>query len=137
MQQIDQLWVIVAAILVCFMQAGFLCLEAGAVRRKNSINVGAKNIYDLIISFGLFLVLGHLLMFGHTESGWFGNPLRSHFDIDQKVIILFHTIFAGTAATILSGSIAERMKFNSYLIIISVLSIAVYPIVGHWVSAEA
>jgi ammonium transporter len=137
MQQIDQLWVIVAAILVCFMQAGFLCLEAGAVRRKNSINVGAKNIYDLIISFGLFLVLGHLLMFGHTESGWFGNPLRSHFDIDQKVIILFHTIFAGTAATILSGSIAERMKFNSYLIIISVLSIAVYPIVGHWVWAEA
>ncbi len=135
MESLDLLWILICTVLVAFMQLGFLCLEAGAVRRKNSINVGVKNIYDLILSVGLFLFVGKGIMFGYSYFGLFGNPFDDFSSIDQNqriTIFLFQAMFAGTAATILSGAIAERLKFRAYLVLIIVLGLMVYPVVGHW-----
>jgi Amt family ammonium transporter len=135
MTQIDTLWILICTILVAFMQLGFLCLEAGAVRTKNSINVGAKNIYDLMLSLGIFFILGAALMFGDSINGLVGNPLDIldlYDTIDKVPILLYQAMFAGTAATIVSGAVAERMKFRAYTICVIILGLLVYPIVGHW-----
>lgn len=135
MTEVDHLWILICTFLVAFMQIGFLCLEAGAVRSKNSINVGVKNIYDLLLSIGIFLLIGSGLMFGSSYFGLIGNPFDLFVSTDSNerlTLILFQAMFAGTAATIVSGAIAERLKFNAYLILILSLGLMVYPVVGHW-----
>jgi len=135
MTQIDTLWILICTILVAFMQLGFLCLEAGAVRTKNSINVGAKNIYDLMLSLAIFFIIGSALMYGESINGLIGNPLgisKLYSDTDKIPILLYQAMFAGTAATIVSGAVAERMKFQAYTVCVVMLGLLVYPIVGHW-----
>ena len=135
MTQIDTLWILICTILVAFMQLGFLCLEAGSVRTKNSINVGAKNIYDLMLSLAIFFIIGSTLMFGESINGLIGNPLdvsKLYSDTDRIPILLYQAMLAGTAATIVSGAVAERMKFQAYTICVVMLGLLVYPIVGHW-----
>ena len=134
---IDVIWLVLCAALVFLMQAGFMCLESGLTRSKNSINVAAKNITDLGVSVFLFWAFGFALMFGKSADGWIGS---SYFftPIGQGVawlgaFFLFQAMFCGTATTIFSGAVAERMRFSGYVIVAIFLSSFIYPVFGHWV----
>ena len=123
-----------------FMQAGFLCLESGKIRSKNSINVAAKNISDFILAAVIYWLFGFALMFGDSINGFVGiseffvGETQSAYQIS---FFLFQMMFCGTAATLLSGAVAERMSFIGYLCIASVLTAIIYPVVGHWAWSSA
>ena len=132
----DILWILFGAMLVFVMQAGFLCLESGLVRSKNSINVAAKNITDFIVSSTLFWSVGFAIMFGSSyagiigTSGFFFGEKASPLDIS---VFLFQMMFCGTAATLVSGAVAERMSYLGYIMTTVTISLFIYPIIGHWV----
>ncbi|MDZ4718323.1 MAG: hypothetical protein SH847_07600 [Roseiflexaceae bacterium] len=117
---VDILWVAICAGLVFMMQAGFMCLEAGVTRRKNNINVAMKNLSDFGVSTVVFWLFGYAFMFGQTQGGWVGltdfAPDMSSGRIWPATYILFQVMFCGTAATILAGAVAERMRFAAYLV---------------------
>ncbi|MBN2802290.1 MAG: ammonium transporter [Deltaproteobacteria bacterium] len=128
-------WTLVAAILVFFMQAGFAMVESGFTRAKNAVNIMMKNTMDFAIGSIGFLFLGFGLMFG-TSNGWFGT---TNFMLDgasgndwDYTFFIFQTVFAATAATIVSGAMAERTKFSAYLIYSVFVSVLIYPIFGSW-----
>ena len=136
MDGIDLLWVVFASALVFLMQGGFLCLESGMTRSKNSINVAIKNLADFCLSTLVFWAFGFGLMFGLSYQGWIGLDL---FALDfakaapsLAVFFLFQVMFCGAAVTILSGIVAERMKFGAYLFVAVVVAGILYPIAGHW-----
>ncbi len=133
---IDILWVLVSAGLVFLMQAGFLCLETGFTRSKNNINVAIKNLTDLGISVILFWAFGYGLMFGLSNGGWIGIstflPDLGREGVWFAVFLLFQMMFCGTAVTILSGAVAERMQFRGYIFLAMLVSGLIYPIFGHW-----
>ncbi|MGB3789768.1 MAG: ammonium transporter [Phormidesmis sp.] len=132
---IDTLWLLLCSGLVFLMQAGFMCLESGLTRSKNSINVAVKNLADFGISAGLFWLFGYALMFGSSQANWFGGtgfvPTFSD-QPDRAVFFLFQMMFCGTATTIVSGAAAERLKFHAYLLLAVFISGIVYPLFGHW-----
>ena len=114
---VDTLWVIDCAILVFIMQAGFMCMETGLSRHKNSINVALKNAADFGLAVVVFWLFGFGLMFGKSFNGYFGTDLF-FFKTNQAeymTYFVFQAMFVATAATIVSGAVAERMKFNGYL----------------------
>ena len=132
---LDIFWVIVASGLVFFMQAGFLMLETGLVRSKNSINVAIKNLIDFVIGSVFYFAIGFGLMFGTTAGGWIGSDTFFLNDLtkgEELAFFLFQLTFMGTAATIVSGAVAERMRFSSYVIISIAVSLLIYPVYGHW-----
>ncbi len=141
-ETINYLWVLVSAGLVFLMQAGFLCLETGLTRTKNSINVAIKNLVDFGLTTVLFWLFGFALMFGPTVGGWIGGAefmgFAPDFDptsqenVGNLVFLVFQVMFCGTAVTIISGAVAERMNFGSYIIITALISGWVYPVFGHW-----
>jgi Amt family ammonium transporter len=133
---IDVIWVSVCAAFVFLMQAGFMCLESGLTRSKNSINVAAKNITDLGVSVFLFWAFGFALMFGSSVGGLVGT---THFLAPAgsggawfAAVFLFQAMFCSTATTIFSGAVAERMRFAGYVIVAILLSGFIYPLFGHW-----
>ena len=131
---LDTFWLLICAILVFLMQAGFMCLESGLSRSKNNINVALKNITDFGVAVVIFWAFGFALMYGTSVSGLFGNKF---FFFTTKVAgyqtyFVFQAMFVATAATIISGAVAERLKFFSYVIITFFASGFFYPIVGHW-----
>ena len=132
---IDVLWLLLCSGLVFLMQPGFMCLESGLTRAKNSINVAAKNLADLGFSVTLYWILGFGLMFGRSLQGWLGTD-RFLFsgDLEPELLpfFLFQTLFCGTATTIVSGAVAERVRFVAYLLISGVISGLIYPVFGHW-----
>lgn len=141
-QLINIVWVFLGAVMVMLMQAGFAILEAGLTRQKNCNNVLMKNIMDFAIGSTIFLVVGFGLMFGESLGGIVGitgfiDPTTlnlSQFEaLSPTVFIFFQTVFCATAATIVSGAMAERTKFSSYLIYTLVISLVIYPISGHWI----
>ncbi|MDA0673848.1 MAG: ammonium transporter, partial [Cyanobacteria bacterium] len=131
----DMLWLLVCAGLVFLMQPGFMCLESGLTRSKNSINVAVKNLADFGISLVLFWGLGYGLMFGPTVAGWLG---WGHFFVDGSkgpdfiAFFVFQAMFCSTATTIVSGAVAERLRFGAYLAIAVWVSGLIYPIFGSW-----
>lgn len=127
-------WMLVCAALVLFMQAGFACVEAGSVRHKNSINVAIKNVIDFSIALPGFMILGFALMFGATQGGWIGEPklFLAGVPTDKLAFFFFQVTFCGTAATIVSGAVAERCRFFAYCLVSAGISIIIYPIFGHW-----
>ncbi len=133
----NYMWTLVAAALVFFMQAGFAMVEAGLTRAKNAINIMMKNLMDFSMGSLAFWAVGFGLMFGHS-SGWFGASgfFLSDFTPDGDPWVLafwmFQVVFAATAATIVSGAMAERTKFSGYIIYSIVLSALIYPIFGSW-----
>ncbi|MGK7888393.1 MAG: ammonium transporter [Leptolyngbyaceae cyanobacterium] len=131
---LDTLWVLLCSGLVFLMQAGFMCLESGLTRSKNNINVAVKNFLDFGISVALFWLFGYGLMFGASQVGWlgWGSFVPSLSTADGAVFFLFQAMFCGTATTIISGAIAERLNFNSYLLIAALVSGLIYPLFGHW-----
>lgn len=134
MDQIAVSWVLLCTVLVCMMQIGFLWLEVGMVRRKNAINVAIKNMADFCISALLFWAIGFGLMFGVSGTGLFGSSLHFFSSADPwaQVFFFFQLAFCGTAVTIVSGAVAERMTFPGYLLVAGLGAGIVYPLFGHW-----
>ena len=134
---LDILWLLLCAGMVFMMQAGFLCLEAGLTRAKNSINVAIKNLTDFSIAVILYWAFGFALMFGTSNGGFIGT---NHFFVGYKgdisswsaAFFLFQLMFCGTAVTIISGAVAERTKFGAYLIVALIVAAFIYPVFGHW-----
>lgn len=127
-------WVAVCAALVFFMQAGFAMLESGMVRSKNSINVIMKNYTDMCFGALLFWAVGYGLMFGTSENGFWGTDkfcLSDGTAWDYSVL-MFQMMFAATAATIVSGALAERIRFSAYVIAAMVITGFIYPVFGSW-----
>lgn len=134
-ETIDILWILLCSGLVFLMQAGFMCLESGLTRSKNSINVAVKNFTDFGLSVSLFWAFGFAVMFGTSYQGWIGSSgffLNTDTAAFQVAFFLFQAMFCGTATTIVSGAVAERMKFGAYLWVACVISGFIYPIFGHW-----
>ena len=118
-----------------FMQAGFLMLETGLSRLKNSINVAIKNLIDYLVGSFFFFIFGFGIMFGASFNGIFGTDLFYLENINsgqEYAFFLFQLAFMGTAATIVSGAIAERVKFHAYIIASVMISVLIYPVFGHW-----
>ena len=136
-------WTMVGAFLVYFMQAGFAMVETGFTRAKNSGNILMKNMMDFVLGSIFFFIIGFALMFGGSNAfigtAGFFNP-KSLADADGMfnglpigVFMIFQTVFCATSATIVSGAMAERTKFISYLIYSAAISVFIYPITGHWI----
>lgn len=135
---LDTFWVLFAAFLVFFMQAGFGMVEAGFIRAKNTTNILTKNFLDFCMASLGFFLFGYALMFGKGNgfmgmTGWFMNGAESAADVPLFAFWLFQAAFCGAAATIVAGGMAERMKFQAYLIYSFLISAMIYPIIGHWV----
>ena len=152
---LDTVWVLLAGMLVFFMNLGFACVETGFARSKNSVNILSKNFIVFAVSSLGFLLLGWGLMFGdgngfiglkglflvggadnspavgeaykgvYSAISWTGVPLWAKF--------FFELVFCGTAATIVSGAVAERIKYVSFIVFAFILTLIIYPIVGHWI----
>jgi len=137
-KNLDFVWTLVAAFLVFFMQAGFAMVESGFTRAKNAVNIMMKNLMDFSVGSIAFLVLGFGLMFGTSPTGWFGTDgfFLSDFAKDGDKWLyafwMFQVVFAATAATIVSGAMAERTKFSAYLVYSAVISALIYPVFGSW-----
>ena len=137
---LDVAWILLCAALVMVMQAGFSCLESGLVRSKNSINVAAKNFADFCVSSVIFWLFGFALMFGATRDGLIGTTGFFFSETGRPWLMAFFIFqlgFCGTATTIVSGAVAERMRFSGYIVIAAILSGLIYPVVGHWVWGSA
>ena len=131
---INHVWTMLSAALVLFMQVGFMLLEAGMVRSKNSISVAQKNLADFLVAACVFWLVGFGLMFGPSIGGFIGNGSFALGQVDDWnfTFFVFQVVFCGTAATIVSGAIAERMTFHAYLAISALVSGLIYPVFGHW-----
>jgi Amt family ammonium transporter len=134
----DYVWTLVAAALVFFMQAGFALVETGFTRAKNAINIMMKNLMDFSVGSLAFWAMGFGLMFGVTQTGLFGtsgfflSDFKAGGDPWVLAFWMFQVVFAATAATIVSGAMAERTKFTGYLAYSLVVSAIIYPIFGSW-----
>jgi Amt family ammonium transporter len=133
---INIVWTCVAAFLVFFMQAGFAMVETGFTRAKNAVNILMKNLMDFSIGSLAFFLVGFGLMFGKTN-GLFGTTLFGLGGVEPGThwnwtFLIFQTVFAATAATIVSGAMAERTKFIAYLVYSAVISLVIYPVFGSW-----
>ncbi len=136
---INNIWVLITAFLVMFMQPGFALVEAGFTRSKNTGNILMKNLLDFCIGSLAFWFVGYSLMYGDSIAGLIGNPASKFSFTDSGFAnyanytdLIFQTVFAATAATIVSGAMAERTKFNAYLIYSLFVSLVIYPVSGHW-----
>ncbi|MFW5882652.1 MAG: ammonium transporter [Planctomycetota bacterium] len=135
---VDILWTIIAAILVFWMQAGFALVEAGFTRAKNVVNIMMKNIMDFSVGSLLFWIIGFGFMFGQMgENSFIGTAAFMYAPDGMEdawfyTFLIFQTVFAATAATIVSGAMAERTKFGSYLLYSIGITAFVYPIFGGW-----
>lgn len=132
---LDTVWMLLAAMLVFFMQPGFALVEAGFTRTKNTANILMKNLLDFMLGSILFWAIGFGIMFG--AGGFMGMPHFfniSFYDSQLPVegFLIFQTVFCATAATIVSGAMAERTKFSMYLAYTVLISVLIYPVSGHW-----
>ncbi len=140
----NSVWVLCASVFVFFMQAGFACMESGFARSKNACNIWLKNLCDFCVGALVYYFIGFGIMYGDDWNGIIGingffNPLDQDLQIwegmglSKHIFLLYQTMFCATTATIISGSVAERFKFNSYLIVSTVMTAFIYPVVGHWI----
>lgn len=131
----DLMWVLIAGCLVFFMQAGFTLVETGFTRSKNTGNIIMKNLMDFCIGNLAFWAVGYSLMYGESIGGLIGDMGQYAFfdSLPDMHSLFFQTVFAATAATIVSGAIAERTKFTTYLIFSLLMTLVIYPISGSWV----
>ncbi len=134
---VNYVWVLVCAFLVYIMQAGFALVESGFCRAKNAVNLMMKNTMDFCIGTIAYMAVGFAFMFGADKSGLIGTSgwflAGGEYDVGRYLLYMFQVVFAATAATIVSGGVAERLKFKAYFIYSIVISAIIYPIYGHWV----
>ncbi|MDR4504868.1 MAG: ammonium transporter [Candidatus Scalindua sp.] len=137
-KKIDYIWIIVAASMVFFMQVGFTAFEAGSVQAKNAISVSIKNILNFLVSSITYFVVGFGIMFGLSYKGYVGsnNFLLNGIDVHPNTLgyafVFFQLVFAGTAATIVSGAFAERAKLLTHICTTIFVVCVIYPVFGHW-----
>jgi Amt family ammonium transporter len=135
---LDNMWVLIAGFLVMFMQPGFAMVEAGFTRSKNTVNILMKNLMDFAIGSLMYWIIGFTIMYGDSLAGLIGIPdlffMSDGFGDNYADYsdLFFQTVFCATAATIVSGAMAERTEFKAYLIYTIVISVVIYPISGHW-----
>jgi len=136
---IDTVWILLAAILVFFMQPGFAFCEAGFTRSKNTTNILFKNFVDYMIGSLVFWFVGFGFMFGGDGSGFIGMPnfgdlsfYHNANGLPTEGFLMFEIVFCATSATIVSGAMAERTKFSMYLVYSFFISLIIYPVEGHW-----
>ncbi|MFI3281760.1 MAG: ammonium transporter, partial [Rikenellaceae bacterium] len=137
---LDTVWMLLAAMLVFIMQAGFALVEAGFTRTKNTANILMKNVLDFSVGSIMYWIIGYSLMYGagifaEVPDFFCAGYLGGAFDgasIPPAADLIFQTMFCATAATIVSGAIAERTKFSSYLVYSVIICAIIYPISGHW-----
>lgn len=131
------IWMLVAGFLVYFMQAGFAMVEAGFCRAKNANNLMMKNLLDFVMGSLAYFAIGFAFMYGTDMGGIIGSTgfflSGDFYDVTKYRDFMFQVVFAATAATIVSGAVAERLKFNAYLVYSVVISAFIYPVYGHWV----
>ena len=134
---LDFVWIIIAAALVFIMQGGFAMLTAGLCRAKNVVNLMMKNLMDFVIGSLAFFAVGFALMFGADRAGLFGTTgwflAGETYDVSQYLLFLFQVMFAATAATIVAGAVAERLKVKAYFLYSIAICALIYPVYGHWV----
>ena len=134
---LDTVWVLIAAMLVFFMQPGFALVEAGFTRSKNTANILMKNFVDFMVGSFLFWMIGFGLMHG-ANNGFIGGlhlfdwSFIGDSNVPAECTLIFQTVFCATAATIVSGGMAERTKFSMYILISIIISVIIYPLEGHW-----
>ena len=129
-------WLVIAALLVFLMQAGFLLIEAGSVRSKNSVNVAQKNVSDMLICIACYSLIGFGLMYGISFGGFIGmggvkTALQEQGGWPE--LLIFNLAFCSVVATIVSGAVAERMRIGAYFISTVAIATLIYPLFGHWV----
>lgn len=137
----DILWLIIAGLLVFFMQAGFAMVETGMTRAKNACNIMMKNLMDFCIGALAFWAVGYAVMYGKGGSSFFGwdssllclGSATAGQDYSTSASWFFQVVFAATAATIVSGAMAERTRFIAYCFYSLIISLVLYPISGHWI----
>lgn len=142
----NSIWVLCASVFVFMMQMGFACCESGFARGKNACNIWLKNFCDFCVGALVYYFIGFGFMYGDDWHGIIGingffDPLNQDLAVWQgmegslspQVYLLFQTMFCATTATIISGAVAERFKFNTYLILSAFMTGIVYPMIGHWV----
>ncbi len=136
---IDTVWMLLAAMLVFFMQPGFALCEAGFTRSKNTANILFKNFVDFMIGSVLFWFVGFGFMFGSDGQGFIGMPnfgdlsfYKNAAGLPVEGFLIFETVFCATSATIVSGAMAERTKFSMYCVYSFFISLIIYPVAGHW-----
>lgn len=136
---INTVWMLLAAMLVFFMQPGFALCEAGFTRSKNTANILYKNFVDFMIGSLLFWFVGFGFMFGSNGAGFIGMPnfgdlsfYHNAAGLPTEGFLIFETVFCATSATIVSGAMAERTKFSMYCIYSFFISLIIYPVEGHW-----
>ena len=130
---VDHVWMAVAVMIVFLMKGGFMLYEAGLVRAKNTINTAQKNLSDTLIATIIFYIFGYNLMFGNTVGGffgWVGSGMDFH-EIDHT-FFLYQVVFCSMVATVISGALAERIRFEAYMISTFFITAFVYPLFGHW-----
>mgnify|MGYP005749142773 FL=1 len=131
---LDMVWIMVAALLVFFMHAGFAMVESGFTRSKNTLNILMKNFLTISTAAILYLIVGYAFMFGTSSYGIIGTDgffLKGH---ESEIgFFVFQAMFAATCATIISGAVAERIKLSSYMLITVLMTALIYPVVGHWI----
>lgn len=136
---LNSVWVVLAGVLVFFMQAGFALVEGGMARSKNTVNVIMKNYMDACVGGVIFWAVGYGLMFGYNPTGWFGS---SHFAPEglgswDWTFMFFQMMFAATTTTIASGAMAERIHFGAYLFGACLITGFIYPVFGSWAWGSA
>lgn len=134
---LDTIWMLLAAILVFWMQPGFALCEAGFTRSKNTANILFKNFVDFMLGSVLFFFVGFGFMFGSDGAGFIGAPNWGDLsfyksDLPVEGFLMFETVFCATSATIVSGAMAERTKFSMYIVYSFIISLIIYPVEGHW-----
>lgn len=134
---LDTVWMLLAAMLVFWMQPGFALCEAGFTRSKNTANILFKNFVDFMIGSVLFFFVGFGFMFGSDGAGFIGAPNWGDLsfyksDLPVEGFLMFETVFCATSATIVSGAMAERTKFSMYIVYSFFISLIIYPVEGHW-----
>jgi Amt family ammonium transporter len=133
---VDFVWVLVCGFLVMFMQAGFACVESGFCRSKNVTNLLAKNLMDFVVGSLAFWAVGYGIMMGADKAGLIGTSsfflAGDGYDVDNYLTFFWQMVFAATAATIVSGAVAERLKFQAYLGYAAAICLLIYPVFGHW-----
>ena len=137
-KSIDVIWILISTFLVFSMHAGFTLVEVGFTRAKNSVNIVMKNFMTIVLGILIYFFIGYGIMFGKSFGGFIGTNnfilrLLDNSDTTNFAIWLFQAVFAATAATIVSGAMAERTKFYSYLIFCFAITAFIYPVVGHWI----
>ncbi len=134
---VDFVWVLLCGFLVMFMQAGFACVEAGFCRSKNSTNLMMKNLLDFVMGCLAFWAMGYAILMGKDWHGLIGTSgfflAGKYYDVQTYLSFFWQLVFCATAATIVSGAVAERLKFSAYLIYSIVVSAFIYPVYAHWV----